>query len=284
MRSVSLFVLSALVLAGQVVWAREPAPVIDAASNSAASQQLETRLSRVERLLENQTLVDLATRLDSLQSEVQQMLGQIEEQNHTLESLQKRQRDIYLDIDQRLRKLEEARAAAASMPAPSANVLPPMPDAAMSSASVPASAIPADTQAPGGQVMQVDPQAERVAYEQAFNLLKEGRYDLAVAAFKTFVQSYPTGNYADNAQYWLGEANYVQRHFEDALSEFKKVVNNFPNSPKRSDALLKMGYTYQELGDHEQARLTLNSVVTQYPNSTAANLAQKRLQDLKLVQ
>lgn len=280
MRTIGLCALSVFVLTGHVVWAREPAPVVDAAATSAASQQLEARLARLERLLENQTIVDLATRLDSMQNEVQQMLGQIEEQNHTLESLQKRQRDIYLDIDQRLRKLEEARAAAASMSTPAANILPPVPDAAMSQATVPSAAMPADGQT-AAPAAQVDSQAERVAYEQAFNLLKEGRYDLAVAAFKTFVQTYPTGNYADNAQYWLGEANYVQRRFEDALSEFQKVVNNFPNSPKRSDALLKMGYTYQELGDQEQARLTLNNVVTQYPNSTAANLAQKRLQDLK---
>lgn len=126
-----------------------------------------------------------------------------------------------------------------------------------------------------------DPQLERAAYERAFNLLKDGRYDLSVTAFKTFVNTYPKGRFVDNAQYWLGEANYVQRHFKAALSEFEKVVKNHPKSPKRADALLKMGYTYQELGQNDKARASLNEVLTKYPNSTAARLAQKRLQDLK---
>ena len=87
--------------------------------------------------------------------------------------------------------------------------------------------------------------------------------------------------FADNAQYWLGEANYVQRHFEVALSEFGKVVSEHPSSPKRADALLKMGYTYQELKQYDKARSSLNEVVMSYPNTTAASLAKKRLQDLK---
>ena len=137
------------------------------------------------------------------------------------------------------------------------------------------------TAAPAPATAEVDPQAEHDDYEHAFNLLKEGRYDLAVAAFKTFVQKYPNGRYTDNAQYWLGEANYVQRNFKAALAEFEKVVNNFPDSPKRPDALLKMGYTYQELGDNDKARLALNSVRMNYPDTTAARLASKRLQELK---
>ncbi|MBN4079560.1 tol-pal system protein YbgF, partial [Beggiatoa alba] len=99
-----------------------------------------------------------------------------------------------------------------------------------------------------------------------------------------FVQTYPNGFFADNAQYWLGEANYVQRRFDVALSEFDKVVKNHPTSPKRADALLKMGFTYQELGQYDKARLSLNTVIMNYPDSTAASLAQKRLQDIKQFQ
>lgn len=276
-RVLGLTLSALLVMPASPSWAREaPAPVIEAAGESSASAKaLEARVKRIERLLENQALVDLMTRMDSLQNEVQQMLGQMEEQAHEMENLKKRQRDLYLDIDQRLRKQEQARAAAPAMaPAPAAAFAPmPVPGA---------SETPSTTTAPmSGTDTQADLQQERVAYERAFNLLKEGRYDLAVAAFKTFVQSYPNGHFTDNAQYWLGEANYVQRRFKEALSEFDKVVKNHPNSPKRADAMLKMGYTYQELGKYDEARLSLNNVVMNYPNSTAASLAQKRLQDLK---
>lgn len=268
-------------------WAREPAPVIDATGEAAMSASsvtaIEKRLSRLERLLENQTLVDLMTRMDSLQNQVQDLLGQVEEQTHNMEQLKKRQRDLYLDIDRRLQAMEKARASMPSTPAAPGSVF----GGAMPGASVPGAAAAAEpgmataTAETGAGTSQVDAQQERAAYERAFNLLKDGRYDLAVAAFKSFMQSYPAGQFADNAQYWLGEANYVQRHFKVALNEFDKVVKNYPNSPKRADALLKLGYSYQELGDINKARLSLNEVVMSYPNSTAASLAQKRLQALK---
>jgi len=253
--------------------ARKPAPVIEASGEPTASTptagSLEQRLQRLERLLENQTLIDLMTRIDSLQNEVQQMLGQMEEQTYSMEQLQKRQRDLYLDVDRRLRDLEAARASLSAAPiAPASGV----PGGAMS-----------EPTANGAAVSHagIASQEERAAYERAFNLLKEGRYDLAVAAFKTFVQTYPQGPFVDNAQYWLGEANYVQRNFAVALGEFDKVVKNHPNSPKRADALLKMGYTFQELGQNDNARMSLNKVIKNYPNTTAARLAQKRLQELK---
>lgn len=269
--------------------ARQPAPVIEAAGSPSTPEAsgFEKRLQRLERLLDNQALVDLMTRIDSLQNEVQQMVGQMEEQSHNMEQLKKRQRDLYLDIDRRLRDLEASRSsqsAAPMTPAGGGSVFGgAVPDVATGGgvSSGGAGASTATSTAPSAEAKPgVDPQLERAAYERAFNLLKEGRYDLATAAFKTFVQTYPQGRFADNAQYWLGEANYVQRHFKVALSEFEKVVKNHPNSPKRADALLKMGYTYQELGQDDKARLSLNKVVTSYPNTTAARLAQKRLQDL----
>lgn len=279
--SMALVILAAPSFVSNVV-AREPAPVIEASGDLSASKSnaLEKRIARLERLLENQTLVDLVTRMDSMQSEVQQLFGQMEEQTHNLEQLKKRQRDLYLDIDQRLRQAEETRASMPTAPQGGSVFGGAIPDATVSGGQA-STSVTNEVGAATGAQSGVDLQQERGDYERAFNLLKEGRYDLAVAAFKTFVQSYPQGNFTDNAQYWLGEANYVQRNFKVALSEFEKVVKNHPASPKRADALLKMGYTYQELGQDDKARISLNDVVMNYPNSTAASLAKKRLQDLK---
>lgn len=288
--SMALVILAAPCFVSTAV-ARQPAPVIEASGelSAAKSSDLEKRLARLERLLENQTLVDLVTRMDSLQGEVQQVFGQMEEQIHSLEQLKKRQRDLYLDIDRRLRQAEEARASMSTAPGGGSVFGGALPDGAVlgsagasGQATDPASSSGASqSDASTDAQASADMQQERGDYERAFNLLKEGRYDLAVAAFKTFVQNYPRGHFADNAQYWLGEANYVQRNFQVALSEFEKVVKDHPTSPKRADALLKMGYTYQELKQYDKARLSLNDVVMNYPNSTAASLAKKRLQDLK---
>ncbi|MBL1277829.1 MAG: tol-pal system protein YbgF [Ectothiorhodospiraceae bacterium] len=283
--SMALVILAAPSFVSTAV-ARQPAPIIEGTSEPSSTSQVsatEKRLARLERLLENQSLLELMTRMDTLQNEVRQLIGQMEEQTYGIEQLKKRQRDLYLDIDRRLRSAEEMRIST--------------PPASMSGGSVFSGAAPAMS---GGQVgTQVGTtgqpgnaqatkassitgsQMERADYERAFNLLKEGRYDLAVAAFKTFVQTHPGGHFSDNAQYWLGEANYVQRNFTVALAEFEKVIKNHPGSSKRADALLKMGYTYEELGQNGKARLSLNNVVLNFPNSTAAKLAKRRLQELK---
>lgn len=287
----SIFVLVAGVLLSPVPAFAAPAPVIEASSQPGAPAEtvkaLEARLARVERLLENRTLVDMALALESLQRESQQMLGQLEEQAYALENLKKRQRDLYLDVDRRLAQLEAAQAkatagASVASVAPVTGMATPLADefATAGAVATVTSVSSATNPAAGVAVAEVDTQQEHDDYERAFNLLKEGRYDLAVEAFKAFVQTYPKGGYTDNAQYWLGEANYVQRNFKAALAEFEQVVNNFPNSPKRPDALLKMGYTYQALGDNDRARLSLNSVRMNYPDTTAARLAGKRLQEL----
>ncbi len=287
----SIFVLAAGVLLSPVPVFAAPAPVIEASSQPGAPAEtvkaLEARLARVERLLENRTLVDMALALESLQRENQQLLGQLEEQAHALESLKKRQRDLYLDVDRRLAQLEAAQAkatagASVTSIAPVRGMTAPLAGELAVATVATTASVPSTTDSvPGLTVAEVDTQQEHDDYERAFNLLKEGRYDLAVEAFKAFVQTYPKGRYTDNAQYWLGEANYVQRNFKAALAEFEQVVNNFPDSPKRPDALLKMGYTYQALGDNDRARLSLNSVRMNYPDTTAARLASKRLQELK---
>ncbi len=285
--AVALVILLVMIFWIQSSWARNtPAPVYDAAgagnsgstSSSTSGSSLEARLSR----LENQTMLDLMERMDRLQNEVQRMLGELEEQAHNMENLNKRQRDIYLDIDQRLRKMEQGNVAAPAMgafvPAPTST-----PAASVSSSPATTAASPGSqgsSQATSPSTSD-DLQQERLSYEKAFGLLKDRRYSQSVEAFKGFLKSYPNGQYAGNAQYWLGEANYVQRNFKLALDDFGKVVKNYMTSPKRADAMLKMGYTYQELGQLDEARLSLSNVSKSYPNSTAANLAQKRLQDIK---
>jgi len=118
---------------------------------------------------------------------------------------------------------------------------------------------------------------EKSSYQKAFNLLMDRRYDKAQQSFRSFLKKYPGSRLADNAQYWLAEANYVTRNFDTALVEFKKVVQAFPNSPKISDALLKVGYIQYEKRQWGAARDTLGGLVNRYPNSTASQLAKKRL-------
>ena len=115
-------------------------------------------------------------------------------------------------------------------------------------------------------------------YRAAVELVKTGKHDDAVAALRAFVTKYPRHDYADNAQYWLGEAFYAQKDYGHALSEFRKVIEVYPRGNKVPDALLKVGYCYQATGQGEKAHAVLQQVVTLYPKSEPAMLAAKRLE------
>jgi len=253
-----------------------------------SKSELESRVQQLERKLDSRSLVDLMDQVKALQREVQQLRGDIEVQAHNMDGLQKRQRDLYLDIDRRLHRLETggvesqpgAGAPGAAMPgaAELGSVPPPLAPAGgpVTDTAAAAAAAGAPAVAPPTPVV-LNPAEERKDYDGALAILKEGRYNEASTAFQQFLSKYPGSNYADNAQYWLGEVFYVTRNFPAALTEFDKVVTSFPDSSKVADARLKMGYIHYELKDWSKAREMLNQVVQGYPGTTSARLAQERL-------
>ncbi len=110
--------------------------------------------------------------------------------------------------------------------------------------------------------------------------MKQGQYEQAAKSFRDFIARNPKGALADNAQYWVGEAAYVNRDFRTALNEFGKVVSDYPQSAKVPDSLLKIGYSQYELGAHAKAREVLSQVAKRYPNTTVARSAELRLEKM----
>ncbi|MCE9576693.1 MAG: tol-pal system protein YbgF [Deltaproteobacteria bacterium] len=129
---------------------------------------------------------------------------------------------------------------------------------------------PRDTSlpSPGGPI---------ATYESAVAALKVHDHATAVSGLREFVRRWPEHDYADNAQYWLGEAYYDQKDYKTAAAEFRRTIERYPGGNKVPDALLKLGYSYQALGQLEQARATLEQVVSIYPRSGPAKLAAERL-------
>lgn len=115
-------------------------------------------------------------------------------------------------------------------------------------------------------------------YRAAVELVKAGKHEDAIAALRAFIGKYPRHDYADNAQYWLGEAYYAQKDYPHALTEFRAVIEVYPRGNKVPDALLKVGFCYQALGQAEKAHAVLEQVVSRYPKSEPATLAAKRLE------
>lgn len=326
-----------------------PVFAIDLFSQEGASRRpsngpsLEQRLQLLERRIN--TLSSIVLRLDSLQQEMQQLRGDVELQNHAMESMKQRQVDLYTDMDQRISRItgevptgQPAQASGSMSPTATAS------DATQPQMAPPAGApswqsspVPADSGQPSGVALNQNPawpaagraqpnsgasslppvvssaaptgvapgqlnstsvavaapqakpsvapsqdsRGEKSSYQEAFNLLMDRKYDQAQRSFQTFLKDYPGSRLADNAQYWLAEANYVTRNFDVALTEFTKVVQGFPDSPKVSDALLKIGYIQYEKKQWDVARGTLGNLVNRYPNSTASQLAKKRLDKMQ---
>lgn len=137
----------------------------------------------------------------------------------------------------------------------------------------PAAAIAADARSE-------TPESE-AAYREAFGLLKAGQYEQSIKGFNRYLQQYPNGQYADNAQFWVGEAYYVMRKFEPAITQYQKLITNYPDSQKQAHALLKIAYSFDELGRSDQAVKMLTQLKQQYPDSSAARLADERLQRIR---
>jgi tol-pal system protein YbgF len=239
---------------------------------------------------------NLVLQVQELQDEVRSLRGQLEEQNREIENLKRRQRDQYLDLDQRISDLRNSQPALSSASgAAGAQSSPgqgPVPAAAAAlGTDVPEVRAPMDTESAvtaigepqaQSQATAASPENEKAAYDHAFQALKDLRYADAAEEFQSFLGSYPSSEYADNAQYWLGESYYVTRNYDLALTAFQDLLDNFPDSPKAPDALLKIGYTHYELEQWDSARAALTQVQEQFPDSTLSRLAENRLRSMRM--
>lgn len=188
--------------------------------------------------------LDLNTQNEQLRQEIARLRGQIEILTNELANTQKRQKDFYVDLDARLRKMEP------------------------------------QTVTVDGKEFSVE-QAEQRSYDAALAYFKAGDYKNAGAAFYDFTRRYPNSGLAPSAHYWLGNTYYAQRDYKNAISAQQMVVKNFPDNPKAADALLNIASCQLELKDRPGARKTLETLVAQYPGSPAAQTAQERLAALK---
>ncbi len=300
------------------------------ASKGAASPNVAAGNEQVRALVE----------LDSLRREVALLRDQVEVQENELDKLRKRQRELYDDLDYRLRARErfsgprgpvaggeypaqsgapgavrrtgpslgaqtamtppaspgsapggEAEAAARMMERPGQPPLASAPGADTTMSPLPSLPVevpasqsdPAPAEPPQSPTqVAVATAAEQAAYDSAFEMLKQGRYGEAIAAFENMVAQYPNGALADDSQYWVGEAWYVTRDYQRALGVFKQVVSRYPDSPRVPEALLKIGYVQQEVGAKAEACRTFTDVINRYPGSRVAISAQTKRKRLEL--
>jgi tol-pal system protein YbgF len=133
---------------------------------------------------------------------------------------------------------------------------------------------------PPADRMSIDSSDPRALYETAYNDYKAGNYDLAILAFRQYVESYPSTDLADNATYWIGECYYRRSQFQRAIREFDAVLERFERSDRATSAQLKKAYAHLELGQREKGVEHLQRAACDHEGTDEALLARKRLQEL----
>lgn len=255
-----------LCLAWGAAWAA-PAPIIEAGGRELRPSEppqtlsaLAERLAKLEAQFQSQGLLALLNDFEQLKAEVARLKGMQEELTHQLALADKRQKDLYGDIDARLKELSQAQAKAAA-----------------AAAAAPAQIQPAAPMTGDGGLTE----SETKAYQDAFGAIRSGNYKVAIGDFQAFLKAYPNSTLAANAQYWIGFSYFSLGEFKAAVESHQRLLQLHPASPKAPDAMLGLARAQIQLGDNKAAQLTLQQLISQNPGTKVAENAQKLLATLK---
>lgn len=242
------------------VWAGAAEDALALASGlQKASQAQDERISHLEARLQSQGLLNLLNQIENLKAEISRLRGTNEELAQQLSVSDKRVKDLFADLDGRVREL-------AARPVPS-------PDAVRLHAAPNLVSAPTQTAA--------DSEAETRAYEAVQALVKAGKYKEAIDAFQAFAKQFPNGTLTANAQYWTGFSQFALSDFKSAAASYQQLLKDFPTSAKAPDAMLSLSRALVQLNDIAAARNMLDQLIAKYPASKAAENGQKLLATLK---
>ncbi|KAB2964572.1 tol-pal system protein YbgF [Zoogloea sp.] len=207
--------------------------------------ELAGRIEKVEAN-HSRAQIELANQIEELKTEIARLRGENEVLTNDLANANKRQKDFYVDLDNRLRKLESTPAAEAPQ-----------------QQATPAAA--------------ADPAAESRDYEAALTQLRGAKYKEAAAGFIAFTKAYPASSFLPSAHFWAASALYQLKDNVGAAEQYNKVATQWPDDSRAPDALLGLASTQQARGDNVGASRSLEKLVAKYPSSSAAQIARQRL-------
>jgi tol-pal system protein YbgF len=269
----------------------------DAIARQASTQkELESRLkatSEIEQEAEQQKKLEAVTKdLDSLRTtiaqlqadlvgvkeHVQDLTGQIEENNHLIKGALEKDTTKTDAMASQLNELslavEDFRSRLGTLESSvSAGMGPRNRKPFVEKTSPPEQRAETVTPAPEQRVL-----TESELYDRALSHHREGRHQEAIADFRTFLKRYPKSDLADNAHFWIGESYGAQGRHEEAILAYQKVINGYPEGNKVPAAMLSQGLAFEKIDDHTTAELVYKKLVKVFPKSKEAEIAQKRLQ------
>jgi tol-pal system protein YbgF len=189
-------------------------------------------------------MLELQNQIELLRGELANQRGRNERLERDVADLQRQQKNADEQLEERLRKLEPVKVTV------------------------------------DGREFSADP-AEQRGYDEALAIFKRGDFVASQAAFAAFLRRYPRSGYAPSSLFWLGNAQYATRNYNEAIINFREVIALAPDHMRAPEAALSMANCQIELKDVKAARKTLTDLVKVYPQSEAAASATDRLNRLK---
>lgn len=254
-------------------------------------------LAQQQPVAQSRGVIELMNQIETMNADLNRLRGQLEVLNNSLENAQRRQRDMYLDLDTRVRRLEGGGDAAQKSSADlearikkleqqltdlegqakrGESTATPAPAAAQATPNTARESAAAAAAAPTAETSPI-----RRAYESAFAQYRSGDYQGAIAAFEAFVKRYPHDALAANAQYWIGDCWFNLRDFRAAAAAQQALIANYSDSSKVPDAMLNLASAQLALGDSATAKKTLEELIAKFPQHDAADKARQRVSKLK---
>jgi tol-pal system protein YbgF len=206
--------------------------------------RLNSMQSEINTKADKTNNLDLHNQNEQLRQEIAKLRGQIEVLTNELANTQRRQKDFYVDLDNRLRKMEPRTITV------------------------------------DGKEVSVE-QGEQRSYDAAMAFFRAADYKNASESFADFLRRYPQSGFAPSAQYSLGNTYYALRDCRNAIAAQQVVVQKYGDNPKAPDAMLTIATCQMELKDRAAAKKTLETLIAQYPESPASQTAKDRLGALK---
>lgn len=213
--------------------------------------QMTDYLNKISRVVE-ETRSAQAEQLKSGSDNIEDVLNEIRTLGAKIEDLELKVASLYKKVDESQGKIAELKDAFAQR-------------------------LPSTATGPDGKTVTL-PEDKLLAL--AYSDYTQGNYELAIQGFQDFLKNFPESEFADKAQYYVGDSFYNQSKWAEAVTAFNQVLSLFPKSDWAAAAYLKSGLAYQNAGDNASAITQYRSVILKFPDSTEANIAKEKLKAL----
>jgi tol-pal system protein YbgF len=245
----------------------------------ALQKEVDTKLqplaARIDGKADTKALLKLSEEIDKLRQDLAGLRGQLEVVSNDIANTQRRQKDFYTDLDQRIGALDQKYAAVETR------------QQALENKQSTLDSKPATPTKAGDSSTAIAPPdaderlSEQKTYDLALGHFKSENYRAAAQGFTDFLKRFPDSSNLAQAYFWLGSSHYALQDCVSAMPAFQTVVSRFTNSQRAPDAMLSLAECQRDLKDKAAARQTINNLIKRFPTSPAAKTGKELLSELK---